>query len=381
MQRVTTASLVLLLAAGPAASGEPPADALRAAQRSMAELARDAYAHALDAARTLDSAIDAFADDPTDARLGAARTAWVVARDAYNPTEVFRFSGGPIDDVHPIPGVEGPEGRLNAWPVDEAYLDRVPGSATGGIIGEVDVPLTAETLVGRNALEDETQVTLGYHAIEFLLWGQDTSLDGPGDRPASDFTPGDPVRDRRRACLSLLADLLVDDLAHVAREWTPGTDHFRDVYLGLRPADAYGRALSGAATLSGFELGSERLGVPLYSGDQEDEHSCFSDTTDRDILGNVAGLTLVLRGDGTNPGLLATIAAGDEALARDVDERLTRIEGMAADIAPPIDRILIAPADDPGRLHLEALSGELVSLAGLLREAGGRAGVAVLIGG
>ena len=81
-------------------------------------------AHAVDAVGTnqaqvvhLDrnraEALGRFAAAPSGAGLVSARETWLAAREWYGLTEAFRFYGGPID------GDDGPEGRINAWPLDE----------------------------------------------------------------------------------------------------------------------------------------------------------------------------------------------------------------------------------------------------------------------
>ena len=354
--------------------------ALPPALEAYATAAQRAYSQAHASAEKLQASIGAFLAAPSPATLAAARTAWSTSHELYGRTEVFRFAGGPIDDVHPVTGEQGPEGRINAWPVDEAFLDYVAGATTGGLIADRSLPITAETLAGKNGAEDETQVTLGFHAIEFLLWGQDRNPDGPGDRPASDYLQGDPFRDRRRTCLELITRLLADDLGSVAREWERAPERYAPAFLALPPRVAFGQAMSGAASLAAFEVGSERIGVPLSSGGQEDEESCFSDTTNRDLAANISGIALVLAGEGGSPGLLAPIAALDPLTADDLRSRLGRIQDLARDIPAPFDRVLGTPADDPRRVHLQALEGELLGLAGALQRAGTAAKVQVTIG-
>jgi putative iron-regulated protein len=359
---------------------------MKRALEGYAAMARQGYGQAERAALGLRDTVNAFLAAPSPATLAAARRAWIASRDVYGRTEVFRFAGGPIDDVHPVSGVQGPENRVNAWPVDEAFLDYVAGgSPGGGLIGNTAVPITAETLVGRHGAEGEAEVTLGFHAIEFLLWGQDRNPDGPGERTHRDFLPGDPIRDRRRTCLALEMDLLIADLAWVAREWEPGPDRYATFFLALSPSAAIDRALSGVATLAGFELAAERIGIPLASGGQEDEQSCFSDTTDRDLRANIAGIARVLRGEASGaartPGLLTAIAAFDPKQAQDLGARLARAEDLMGGVEPPFDRLLRAPRDDPRRARLEALAGELLGLAGATCRAGDLAGVKVVIGG
>ncbi|HKQ56906.1 MAG TPA: imelysin family protein [Candidatus Eisenbacteria bacterium] len=369
-----------------APAATPPARAaaeqrVRAALDGYAHLAGRAYGESLREAETLKSAIAQMLAHPSQRSLGRAREAWIACRDAYGRTETFRFSGGPIDDRHPVTGIDGPETRINSWPIDEAFLDYVAGSPRSGIIGDLSSPLTEALLVRRNTAEDETQVTLGYHAIEFLLWGQDRRRDGPGQRPFSDYLPGHPVRERRRRCLSLIADRLVRDLATVKVEWDAGPRRYVDHFRALDPKDALGHALSGPATLAAFELASERIGVALSSGSQEDEQSCFSDNTHRDLASNIEGIAQVLEGDAGTPGLMLAVEAIDPALAEDARERLRRARELVYAVPPPFDAILLAPEDDPRRRTLQALAGELLGLAGDLQRAGAAFGARVVIGG
>jgi putative iron-regulated protein len=185
-------------------------------------------------------------------------------------------------------------------------------------------------------------------------------------------------------------DRLVRDLRSVETEWTPGPkDEERKRWLqryvysfrALDPKDALGRALSGPATLAVFELASERIGLPLASRGQEDEQSCFSDNTHRDIAANVEGIGAVLEGDQGIPGLLVAIDAVDKSQGDDIRSRLERIRALAYSIVPPFDAIIIAPDDDPRRRTLQALAGELIGLAGALQHAGESAGAKIVIGG
>ncbi len=130
------------------------------------------YATSLESATTMDSAIDAFVADPTAATMTAAKDAWLAARDDYGHTEAFRFSGGPIDNDE-----DGTEGLINAWPMDEAYVDYVEGDAEAGIVNNPDEfpTIDAALLTEANEAGGETNISTGWHAIEFLLWGQDLS--------------------------------------------------------------------------------------------------------------------------------------------------------------------------------------------------------------
>lgn len=378
---VTLARALGATGPGAASNAAPFETALRAWVHDDAAITARAYQHALAGAEGLQSAVTRFLDAPSGSTLAAAQAAWRASREGYEPTEAFRFSDGPIDGDSARAGHEGPENRINAWPVDEAYLDSVAGSPRGGLIPQLAIPMTRATLERAHGERDETEVTLGYHAIEFLLWGQDRDTVTAGRRPFTDFVAGDPVRDRRRTCLAILTQLLVEDLGAVSREWGPGENRYAARFVHLPPREALRRALTGAATLSGFEMASERISVPLATRSQEDEQSCFSDNTVRDLSSNVEGLALVLEGDGESPGLLALFQALDPSLAGDLRQRLYDVRQRMLDVPEPFDAVILSLVTDPRRRRYQALAGELIGLSGALRRAGARAGVTVTIGG
>jgi len=281
----------------------------------------------------LQTALQAFVAAPSDATLQAAKDQWLTARDDYGPTEAFRFYDGPIDNPD-----DGPEGRINAWPMDEAYVDYVEGDAAAGIINNAaEFPeITEEVIVSANEDGGETNISTGWHAIEFLLWGQDLNADGPGTRPVTDYTTS-PVAERRATYLTLLGDLLLADLTSVADQWDPeGDDNYRTEWLG-DPDQAIADMFRGIGALTVGELAGERIAVAIETKDEEDEHSCFSDNTNADVHNNVLGTSWVYLG--TYPGIdagpgLDTLVeqvapdTNDEIVAQ-IEELLTLTDGYA----------------------------------------------------
>ena len=154
--------------------------------QTYADGVHSAYSTSLASATAMSDKVDAFLAEPTEATLGAARQAWLDARPDYGVTEAFRFYGGPIDADE-----TGPEGQINAWPMDESYVDYVEDDPTSGIINDPKghPELTPAAIAELNEAGGETNVSTGWHAIEFLLWGQDLSDDGPGERPAKRRPP------------------------------------------------------------------------------------------------------------------------------------------------------------------------------------------------
>ena len=311
------------------------------------------YANSLASARIMDEAINAFLADPTPAALEAAKRAWLSAREDYGPTEVFRFYGGPIDNE-----VDGPEGLINAWPMDEGYVDYVEGNPAAGIINMPDEypEITAELIISLNEEGGEANVSTGWHAIEFLLWGQDLSPEGPGARPVEDYTTN-PNADRRATYLRVTSQALLGNLQDMVDAWAPGQTNYRAEFVSKPADDALVDIITGAGALSAGELAGERMNVAYSERSQEDEHSCFSDNTTRDIVGNAIGVQMVLTGDYgsvSGPGILDLFATQDEGLAERLRREAADSVHQASRIPAPFDRHLTddVPDSAPGRAQV-----------------------------
>jgi putative iron-regulated protein len=281
------------------------------------------YAAATAKAKDLDLVIQAFVANPTAAGLQNAREAWTAARPSYAITEVYRFYDGPIDDE------DGPEGNLNSWPLDENYIDYVFNKPDSGIINHPqDYPnLIPDEIAKLNEGDGgEKNIATGWHAIEFLLWGQDRSATGPGNRTYTDFVDGQLANaDRRRAYLSALSTLLVSDLQGVADEWNPSKAS-NYVSAFLNDQSKFAAVIESARFLASDELSGERMQVAYESRKQEDEHSCFSDTTSNDIYYNFEGIKNVLTENYGGVTFLGILKAKDPNLAAAIEARLVRLE-------------------------------------------------------
>ncbi|MGH8518675.1 MAG: imelysin family protein [Panacagrimonas sp.] len=351
--------------------------------QNYARLVHASYSASASAAERMRAAIRTMLDRPSAETMAAARAAWVEARPAYLVTEVFRFYDGPIDvraDGHP-----GPEPHINSWPLNEAFIDAVKDQPRSGLVWDSSVTLTRESILQRDQVSDEADVTTGWHAIEFLLWGQDLDPAGPGNRPWVDYVAGQPDRDRRRLYLSTVTDMLVDDLRGLESAWAPDADNYRRRFLAMEPREALGRAINGVANLVGHELVAERLSVALDSGDQEDEHSCFSDTTHQDHLFDLRGAYAVWlgsNGESMAPDSLRALTMSvDPALASRTDALFTQALAAVTLMDKPFDSILRAPPGSPPRQRAEAAVAAFTALATQLAQVGRRLGVLVIVPG
>jgi len=338
---------------------------------NYAEIAEASYADSIETAETLDAAIQALVADPSEATLTAAREAWLDSREPYLQTEVYRFYDGPIDNPE-----DGPEGLLNAWPLDENYIDYVDGDADAGIVNGTDT-IDAASLEALSGKGGESNVATGYHALEFLLWGQDFSDDGPGARPYTDYlTDGSGTaanQDRRGQYLTVASALMLKHLNQVYTAWKDGAD-----YRSSFESDGDGgveKILTGMIVLSGFETGGERLQASLDSGDQEDEHSCFSDNTHRDMVQDVQGIVNVWTGtytrlDGSvieGNGIYDVVKGVDADLAESLDAQITTSLSLANELQPPYDQEIKA-GNAEGNARVQALIESLRAQETLLEE-------------
>ena len=293
----------------PAIAESAPKDVLK----TYADIAQAGYTDSTDTARTLKLAIDAFLAKPTEDNLRAARAAWIAARIPYMQTEAFRFGNSIVDDW---------EGRVNSWPLDEGLIDYVASSYgtesaenelyTANVIANKSLTIggkkldtskiTKELLAGKlqEAGGIEANVATGYHAVEFLLWGQDLNGTGPGNgnRQATDYdikkcTNGNCAR--RAEYLRAATDLLVDDLAWMAAQWAPGGEARKKVTNGSDEAGLTA-IMTGLGSLSYGELAGERMKLGLMIHDPEEEHDCFSDNTHASHFFDALGIRNVYLG-------------------------------------------------------------------------------------
>lgn len=302
---------------------------------NYANIALAGYQDSLTTAQTLKIAIDALVANPSDATLNVAKDAWIAARVPYQQTEAFRFGNPSVDEW---------EGKVNAWPLDEGLIDYVDASFGGNdenpyslanIVAHAKFEVSGTTLdattITPALLQElheidgiEANVATGYHAIEFLLWGQDLNGTnaGAGMRPASDFDTTNCTGgncDRRVAYLQAATDLLISDLKDAVANWSAGGQARADLAEG----DALVMAFTGMGSLSYGEQAGERMKLGVLLHDPEEEHDCFSDNTHNSHYYDGLGVLNVYMGryvrvDGSvvsGPSLYDVVAQKDAALA------------------------------------------------------------------
>jgi putative iron-regulated protein len=357
----------LRLREAPAADTAMQVSAERELLRGYRRLAHLSYEAAYHSAGRLRKAIAALLAEPSAETLDAARAAWRAARVDYSQTEALRFGHWIVDDW---------ETAINAWPVDEGLLDYVAEDDRASPTN----PLARQNLVARPLIEVgglqldtqeldwrqlkfihgggeiEANVVLGYHAIEFLLWGQDRRLSAPGagERPWTDYaadtrcTSGPRAAPlahcaRRGRLLEILAEHLYSELGQMTLNWAGNHPNSYGLHIAEGPVDeGLRRLLFGLVRLAGDEMAGERLQVALLSGAPEEEQDCFSDDTHQSTYFNGLGIENLYYGrlPAAEPGgpprysapqsLAALARARDAALADQIDRAFAETRAAAS---------------------------------------------------
>lgn len=314
-----------------------------------ADIAQAVYQDAEKSARHLNKAITQLVDNPSEKTLQSAKEAWLASRVPYQQSEVFRFGNSVVDNW---------EGQLNAWPLDEGLIDYVDQSsynyelgnagATANIIAKTELQIgnkkidishiTPELLASLNELAgSEANVATGYHAIEFLLWGQDLNGTNPGagNRPYTDFLQTKECTgghcDRRAEYIQSASKLLVSDLNWMQDQWTDNGENYRSTLTEKSAQEGLRIMLFGMGSLSLGELAGERMKVALEANSPEDEHDCFSDNTHNSHYFNQKGISNVWFGsytriDGslvTGPSLNDLLIKQNKAQAKQTSKAVT----------------------------------------------------------
>ena len=342
MRILSVRAALLAGAAACAFAGQGLAVESDAVLANYADVALAGYEDSLATAQELQTAIDQLVETPSAGTLAAAREAWLAARVPYQQTEAYRFGNAIVDDW---------EGKVNAWPLDEGLIDYVDASYgtesdandyyVVNVVANPRLTVGGETIDAAEITPDvlsslhevggvEANVATGYHAIEFLLWGQDLNGTGPGagNRAHTDFDAANCTGghcDRRAAYLKAAADLLIADLEEIVAAW--GADG------EAREAAAEGGVatiITGLGSLSYGELAGERMKLGLLLNDPEEEHDCFSDNTHNSHYYDALGIANVWRGkyertDGAmveGPSLADFVREKDAAAADELDAKI-----------------------------------------------------------
>jgi putative iron-regulated protein len=365
--------LALVLAAFGAACGGT--DPTAAVVKQYAVNLDSNYKDVITKLEALNGAVAAFVAAPSADSFSAAQKAWLAARPSYGECEYSRFYGGPIDQA---------QGGMNEWPIDESFIDYTIGNPGGGIINDpADYPLlTAQVLASSDEKGGIENLSTGFHAVEFLLWGQRADqTQGPGTRPYTDYVDGGTAmnQSRRRTYLQVATQLLVDNMRALERQWDLSNPMSYGAQLVAgKPQDSLTKIYRGFSQMAISELYYERLYDPFVSQDRKDEESCFSENTWVDLNANALGLEDVYLGhyqSQSGPSISDLVKAKNATIDTQLRTQLMAVRTAIAAIPPPFDHAVLAPASSPAHLAAQAAVSAFAPLQGSIDSAARALGI------
>ncbi|WP_399424988.1 imelysin family protein [Vibrio campbellii] len=372
-----------------------------------ADVAHAVFADSLTTAQTLDVKIDEFLKSPSAKKLEEVKQAWLDSRVPYQQSEVFRFGNAIVDDW---------EGQLNAWPLDEGLIDYVAADyqyelgnegAAANIVANTSLQIgaskldvskiTPELIADLNEVGgSEANVASGYHAIEFLLWGQDLNGTnaGAGQRAYTDFVVGSECTnghcDRRGEYLKAAADLLVQDLEWMEKQWSADVKgNYREELLNDSADNGLRKMLFGMGSLSLGELAGERMKVALEANSTEDEHDCFSDNTHNSHYYNEQGIYNVYTGtykgvsgkELSGPSIADLVAQKDKKAAEEIQKQFDTTRSQVSELVTSAEKNnqhfdqLIAAGNAQGNALVNDTIMSLVAQTGAIERAANIVGI------
>ncbi|MCW8347000.1 peptidase [Vibrio sp. ZSDZ65] len=375
-----------------------------------ADLAHAVFSDAVITAKSLDTSINTFLANPSEKGLSDVKQAWIASRVPYQQTEVFRFGNAVVDDW---------EGQLNAWPLDEGLIDYVSSDyqyELGNDGAQANIVANESLTIGANTLDtkaitpaliadlnevggSEANVASGYHAIEFLLWGQDLNGTnaGAGERPYTDYVVGEGCSNgncaRRAEYLQAASSLLIQDLAWMEKQWSDSEkNNYRATLLADKPVNGVRKMLFGMGSLSLGELAGERMKVALEANSTEDEHDCFSDNTHNSHYYNEQGIYNVYTGtyvrtNGTlvvGPSIADLVAQKDKMAAKEIQKQFDVTRAQVGQLVSSAENDnqhfdqLIASNNPQGNKLVNDTIVALVAQTGSIERAAGIIGITSL---
>jgi len=118
-------------------------------------------------AEALRLSTEQFLATPDESQQQALQAAWLKAHNAFVAVAALAA----LDPEAPLLF------QIDAWPIQPGYLDSLPAYPDSGLISDVTVAISKESLREQHGFTDSQEVSLGFHAMEYLVFA----------RPAADF--------------------------------------------------------------------------------------------------------------------------------------------------------------------------------------------------
>lgn len=293
-------------------------------------MAYTSLSQANQAAQFFDNKLASFMHHPNPATQSEVQQAWRSAYDLFLASFIYSYI--PIKDP-----VEWHKQRmayqdlliqLDSWPIEGGYIDYVEGYPFSGIVNDLTLSINEQSIRVQHGFTDSSNASLGYHALEFMLWGESSA--NQTMRSAQDFVPQEntapvPLSDaeqalnnphaddfseerivdelpatelasdesitppiivsqnhnRRRQYIQLISDLLLKDIHSLQRRWEPSSGYYAQVLQQSSDAEVLRAAFIAAQDLLSKEMLTKRFRLTS---------SEFSHSSHDDLLALLSGL-------------------------------------------------------------------------------------------
>jgi putative iron-regulated protein len=252
------------------------------------------------------SSIATLTDQTNIENLSLSKQAWLNAHSAYELTTLHRYYATQLMGEQDSLVLMQLQYQINHWPIVPGYIDYVDGYPDSGIVHDINVNLNADSLREQHGSFDVSEVTLGFHAIEFLLWGYDADSVA---RPATDFdavlelTPKEIEsgytleqlsNNRRRLFLSVVVDTLVKDFLALQSLWLAEEPSISQRIESISGTELIVILADSMSAMLTQELLQRSL-YPMLNGDfVESVQSPYSRSTQNAVSSQLSGLERLL---------------------------------------------------------------------------------------
>ena len=252
------------------------------------------------------SSIATLTDQTNIENLNLSKQAWLNAHSAYELTTLHRYYATQLMGEQDSLVLMQLQYQINHWPIVPGYIDYVDGYPDSGIVHDINVNLNADSLREQHGSFDVSEVTLGFHAIEFLLWGYDADSVA---RPATDFdavlelTPKEIEsgytleqlsNNRRRLFLSVVVDTLVKDFLALQSLWLAEEPSISQRIESISGTELIVILADSMSAMLTQELLQRSL-YPMLNGDfVESVQSPYSRSTQNAVSSQLSGLERLL---------------------------------------------------------------------------------------
>ena len=317
--------------------------------------------------------IDDFLAAPNTETMTAVRIAWLNAHSTYELTALHRYFAGLALPEPESLALFQIQYRLNHWPILPGYIDYVEGYPVSGIVHDITVTIDGPGLQEQHGTFDLAEAALGFHVLEFLLWGENKEMGRL--RPPSDYdsssmlsalqqesglTTSQLSNNRRREYLRIGSQALVDDFRSLQRLWANGSVSFRERVDSLQSNEILSLLVEASTTMLTEEMLVSSL-YPLLNGDYSDSiQSPYSHSTQNAISAQLFGVERLLLETRTSAG--ATLDSILVKLSADFEELFYQNFDASKECLVLLYRTLVPPQDPAAALQSEFEIVECINL-------------------